>query len=488
MMNWNFDNSFARDMEGYYAPSQAEAPSKPALLLLNSQLDEQLGLTLVGHSTEELASLFSGAQLPDGAQPIALAYAGHQFGHFSPQLGDGRALLLGELITPAGERFDMQLKGSGRTPYSRNGDGKSALGPVLREYLFSEAMYAMGIRTTRSLAAVATGEQVYRERIQPGGVLTRIAASHIRVGTVQFVSAHMGPEYVRKLADYVIARHYPAAGAEPNPYYALLEAVMTGQIDLVASWMSIGFVHGVMNTDNVTLSGETIDYGPCAFLDSYSAGTVFSSIDKQGRYAFGSQSHICHWNMSQLAVALVAVIGGVSEADVEKTQALINAFPEHYLAAWANVMRPKLGLFTAETGDISLINGLFAAMEGQNIDFTNFFRSLSKSLVSGPAALAQQFSVSERLREWYGEWEARIAAEPLSTASRIQQMNAVNPLYIPRNHKVEEALAAAETGDMAAYHRLLEAVTHPYAEREEWSEYAMPAPTGSAPHVTFCGT
>lgn len=377
-MNWNFDNSFARDMEGYYAPAQAEAPAKPKLLLLNTKLGEQLGLAFGNQDAEELAGQFSGGHLPAGAQPIALAYAGHQFGHFSPQLGDGRALLLGELITPAGERFDMQLKGSGRTPFSRNGDGKSALGPVLREYLMSEAMYALGIRTTRSLAAVATGEQVYRERMQSGGVLTRIAASHIRVGTMQFVTAHMGPDHVRKLANYVIARHYPAAGAEPNPYYALLEAVMNAQIDLVASWASIGFVHGVMNTDNVTLSGETIDYGPCAFLDSYSAGTVFSSIDKQGRYAFGSQPHICHWNMSQLAVALIEVIQEVSEADVEKTRELINDFPDRYQAAWVDDMRPKLGLFTAQPDDLSLVNRLFAAMEGQNVDFTNFFRMLSK--------------------------------------------------------------------------------------------------------------
>ncbi len=426
--------------------------------------------------------------MPEGADPIALAYAGHQFGQFNPQLGDGRALLLGEVVSPDGQRFDIQLKGSGRTPFSRNGDGRSALGPALREYLVSEAMAALGVPTTRSLAVVATGEKVQRERAEPGGISTRVAASHIRVGTVQFFAAHLGPDYVRQLADYTIARHYPAAAEAENPYLALFEMVMDAQAALVAQWMNLGFIHGVMNTDNMALSGETIDYGPCAFIDSYDPRTVFSSIDTQGRYAFGNQPFIARWNLIQLGNAMLPVIAEQDDAATEKVTALLEQFPERYIAAWLKGMRRKLGLVDVQEGDLDLASRLMKAMEGQSVDFTRFFRALARVPAEGPGIASALFDDPAVGEAWIAEWLTRIEGDSLSAADRRAAMDAANPVYIPRNHKVEEALAAAIEGDMAPYERLLDAVTRPFEERDGFEEYARPAPDSFGPYVTFCGT
>ena len=487
-MNWNFDNTYFRQLEGFYAAQAPERPPRAELVMFNRDLAAQLGLDLSPGRDQELAQQLSGAMVPAGADPIALAYAGHQFGHFSPQLGDGRAVLLGEIVAPNGMRHDLQLKGSGRTPFSRNGDGKLVLGPALREYLVSEAMAALGIPTTRTLSVVTTGESITRGGPHPGAVLARIAASHIRVGTFQFFAAHLGADHVRKLADYAIARHYPQAASAANPYLALLEEVMNAQIALVAKWISVGFVHGVMNTDNVSISGETIDYGPCAFIDSYAPHAVFSSIDEGGRYAFGNQPNICRWNMLQLASALAEIIAEKGEEEIERVNALLGDFASRYLDAWIAAMRQKLGLFTEEAADFELVNALFAAMEGQDVDYTLFFRRLADVPSSGDSGVAGLFNDGQALEPWLARWKDRIARDEASAEQRREAMNAVNPLYIPRNHKVEEALEAAENGDMAPFVKLLDVVTHPYAERDGLDDYAMPAPDDFGRYVTFCGT
>ena len=487
-MSWNFDNSYARDLPDFSVPWQLDPPPAPELLLFNRNLAEELGVPAAENTQPSLQDVFAGAALPPGAEPIALAYAGHQFGHFSQQLGDGRALLLGELITPEGGRFDLQLKGSGRTPFSRSGDGRSALGPALREYLVSEAMAAMGVKTTRALAVAKTGETVIREQSHPGAVTTRIAASHIRVGTFQFFAAHFGVGHVRQLTDYVIARHYPALEDSENRFLALLEAVMDAQIDLVASWVGLGFVHGVMNTDNVAISGETLDYGPCAFLDVYSASAKFSSIDRNGRYAFGNQPNICQWNMAQFASAMAANIQAVNEGDLEKAEQLLASFPQRYEAAWLKIMRRKLGMIDARGGDAELINRLFAAMEGQQVDHTGLFRRLMEVPDAGPNRAADLFADPAVIRPWIDDWLARIGGKSSFAGNSLAPMAGANPVYVPRNHKVEEALAAAEQGDMAPFKLLLDAVTNPFDAREEWAEFAGRAPDSFGPYVTFCGT
>ena len=487
-LNWNFDNSYRRDLEGYYAPWRLDRPPAPELLLLNRDLADELGLPLNELGREQLAQIFAGGELPDGAEPIALAYAGHQFGQFSQQLGDGRALLLGEILNPDGKRFDIQLKGSGPTPFSRGGDGKSALGPALREYLVSEAMHALGVPTTRSLAVATTGEQVARKALHPGAVVTRVASSHLRVGTFQFFAANVGADYVRRLADYAIERHYPEARNAPNPYLALIEAVMDAQIRLVAAWINIGFVHGVMNTDNVTISGETIDYGPCAFLDHYSPQAVFSSIDHAGRYAFGNQPNICRWNITQLATALAETIVEVNEDGIERINALLADFPRRYLDAWIAGVRSKIGLRTERAEDFELANRLFAALEGQDVDFTNFFRRLADVPQAGHAAVSSLFKDPATIEPWLEEWAGRIAQDELPASERRDAMNRVNPLYIPRNHKVEEALAAAEAGDLAPFETLFALVTNPFEERDGMDDFAQPAPEEFGEYVTFCGT
>ncbi|HMT43669.1 MAG TPA: YdiU family protein [Chakrabartia sp.] len=484
---WAFDNSYFRTMDGFHVPTDPEPAPDPRLILINRPLAARLGLSLDGVDETQLAASFSGTSLPPGAEPLAQAYAGHQFGNFVPQLGDGRAVLLGEIIAPDGRRFDMQLKGSGRTPFSRGGDGKAALGPVLREVLISEAMAALGVPTTRALAAVQTGEQIWRDKAVPGAVLCRIAASHIRVGTFQFFIARGDVERLRQLADHVIARHFPALSSTAAPYEALLEAVVEVQASLIARWMGLGFVHGVMNTDNMTVSGETIDYGPCAFLDAYAGHAKFSSIDQNGRYAFGAQPHMALWNLTRLAECLLPLIDADEAAAIERVTAILNRFPERFNWHWLAVMRTKTGLFEERADDLALMQGLFTAMEGQGVDFTRFFRTLAHDL-AGEESAREQFIDPTAFDPWHAQWLERMALEDGSQEDRIALMDASNPRIIPRNHQVEAVLEAANAGDFAPFHALLEAVTHPFDTRTEWEAYAMPPADGGAGYVTFCGT
>jgi uncharacterized protein YdiU (UPF0061 family) len=480
---FQFDNLFARAMEGFYLPAEAEVPPAPRLLYFNDALATELGIDRAGLSDDAVAAKLSGGSVPDGAQPLAFAYAGHQFGTFNPQLGDGRALLLGEHMSPDGGRYDVQLKGSGRTPFSRNGDGKSALGPVLREYLMSEAIASLGIATTRSLAAVATGGRVQRERGLPGGVLTRIAASHLRIGTVQFFAAHGGAEAVRQLADHAVIRHCPAAANAANPPLALLDHVIGMQCALVAAWMGVGFVHGVMNTDNMTLSGETIDYGPCAFIDSYSAGAVFSSIDHGARYAFGRQPQIMHWNLARLAEALLPAITAVDPAGHNAAVKLIEGVPERYYAAMLDVFASKLGLVDVAADDQQLVETLFASLEGQGSDFTRFFTALTNEAAG--EAFAEGFP--QPVMDWIAKWRERTAV--FDRAERTALMQASNPVVIPRNHLVESALkSAVDDDDYVPFGALLAEVRDPWRSRAQDDVFTLPPPADFGPHVTYCGT
>lgn len=463
-----FDHSYARDLPGTYLRVAPDVAPAPRLLALNRPLADALGLTL---TDAEAADWFSGARLPPGADPIAQAYAGHQFGGFSPQLGDGRAHLLGEIVTPAG-RFDIQLKGSGRTPFSRGGDGKAAVGPMLREYLISEAMHALGIPTTRALAVVATGEQIWRETKLPGAVLARVAASHLRVGTFQFFAARGDQAQVKALADYAIARHYPDLAQEQNAYLAFLDAVIAAQARLIAQWMGVGFIHGVMNTDNMAISGETIDYGPCAFMEAYAPGTVFSSIDHQGRYAYANQPLILGWNLARLAETLVPLLDANPDRAVELANDRLTGIAGRHRAEWLAVMRRKLGLMDQDDADAALIDDLLPAMEGA--DWTLTFLRLADE-----AALRPLFTDFSKMAAWLARWRARAGD---GVAARLAD---ANPAVIPRNHKVEEALAAATAGDMAPFHALLAAIRTPFTRTEP---YMLPAPDGFGQYVTFCGT
>lgn len=458
------------------------------MVVFNDALAAALGLPGRAVGDEVLAGWLSGSDPVPGSEPVALVYAGHQFGQFNPQLGDGRALLLGEVIAAGGARFDLQFKGSGTTPYSRGGDGKCTLSAALREYLMSEAMAALGVPTTRSLAVVATGEGVWREEPHHGAVLTRVAASHLRIGTFEWAAAHHGLEAVQKLTGYALQRHYPALVGAANPALALLEAVADAQARLTAKWMARGFVHGVMNTDNVTISGETIDYGPCAFLDAYSAGQVFSSIDRMGRYAFGQQAVVTRWNLYRLAGALITAIAAVDEADTEQARQLLESWGTRYELYWLAEMRAKLGLFEDRADDLALAQDLFAALEGQQADFTLLFRALGRSLGQGYGAIADELTDREALVPWFQSWQARLAEEPQSEAQRAALMQAANPVYIPRNHLTDAALAAAESGDMAPFMALLDAVSQPYEQRAGLEQFERGAAVGAAPFVTYCGT
>lgn len=475
-----FDNSYARDLAGFYVAQAPATPPDPKLLQFNLGLANDLGLD--AQVADEAASLFSGAALPGGAAPIAQVYAGHQFGGFSPQLGDGRALLLGEVIDRAGARRDIALKGSGWTPFSRGGDGKAAVGPVLREYLIGEAMHALGIPTSRALAAVATGEVVYREAALPGAVLTRVAASHIRVGTFQFFAARGDWEKVRQLADYAIARHYPQVAGAANPYLAFFDEVCRAQAKLIAQWMGVGFVHGVMNTDNMTISGETIDYGPCAFMEAYAPGTVFSSIDQNGRYAYANQPLILGWNLARLAETLLPLIDADEDRAVAIATERLQGIAGLYRTEWTQVMRAKLGLLGEADGDADLADGLLAAMEGQSADWTLVFRRLSGALEGYDGQLAPLFDDAAALQAWLPRWRARLAPD----AAAI--MNRVNPIVIPRNHLVEAALDAGTNGDLVPFEALLAAVSDPFHSLPGQDIYALPAPAGFGPYRTFCGT
>ncbi len=460
-----FDNSYVRDLPGSYLRLAPDVAPAPELVALNLTLARDLGLGDLPHA----AAWFSGAEVPPGADPVALAYAGHQFGGFSPQLGDGRAHLLGEFLDPAGQRFDLQLKGSGRTPFSRGGDGKATLGPMLREYLISEAMHALGIPTTRSLAVVATGETVWREAGGlPGAVLARVAASHIRVGTFQFFHARGEVEKLRSLMNYTIARHFPDLA--PADALGLFDAVTARQAGLIALWMGVGFVHGVMNTDNMALSGETIDYGPCAFMEAYAPGTVFSSIDRQGRYAYANQPLILGWNLARLAETLLPFFDADETRAVDLANTRLEAIAGIYRAEWLAVMRRKLALDGAEDGDGALIDDLLALMAAQGADWTQTFRRLA-----GEGDLPG-------FEGWLPRWRARLRGDAKAA------LRAANPAVIPRNHLVEAALTAATAGDLAPFRTLLAAITDPFAPETGREGFALPAPQGFGDYVTFCGT
>ena len=486
---FRFDNTYARALEGFFVPWQAAQVPAPVLLKLNRELAAELGLDPVALDGPLGAAIFSGNQAPEGATPIAQAYAGHQFGGFSPQLGDGRALLLGELIDRHGRRRDIAFKGSGRTPFSRGGDGKAALGPVLREYLMGEAMHALGIPTTRALAVVASGEQVFRDTgALPGAVLTRVAASHLRVGTFQFFATRGSTEQLRMLADYTIARHDPELAGQPQPYLALLRAVTERQAALIARWMGVGFIHGVMNTDNMTLSGETIDYGPCAFMDAYDPGTVFSSIDSQGRYAYGNQPGIAQWNLARLAETLLPLLHEDADTAVAMATEVVGEFAAAYQQHWTAELGRKLGLAGESPDDPALANDWLDLLQSQRVDFTLAFRQLTAFARAGDgAALRALFADAAPLDAWLARWQARSAADP---AARAEAMRLANPLYIPRNHLVEAALSAAvEQGDQAPFERLLSVLQRPFDARDGLEDYAVPAPPETmAGYRTFCGT
>jgi serine/tyrosine/threonine adenylyltransferase len=482
-----FDNSYARDLEGMYVEVSPTQVAEPALIRFNQELADELGINGTGANDQALAAIFSGNVVPDGARSLAMAYAGHQFGHFVPQLGDGRAILLGEVTGKDGRRRDIQLKGSGQTPFSRRGDGRAALGPVLREYIVSEAMHALGVPATRALAAVMTGERVQREKGKPGAVFTRVAASHLRVGTFQFFAARGDFESVRKLADYAIARHYPAISVSERRYADFLAAVIEAQAKLIARWMSIGFIHGVMNTDNMTISGETIDFGPCAFLDNYLANKVFSSIDEYGRYAYSNQPKVAQWNLARLAETMVPLLDESEDKAVALANDLISAFPEIHEREYLGLMRGKLGLQTIMPEDKQLIEDWLVLMEANAIDFTNGFRGLASTVNTGKVTeFRDGFTDLAAFGAWHGRWLARLESEP---AGAVEVMRAANPKYFPRNHRIEQAIRAAEDeGDFAPFHELVEVLKNPYAEQPEFARYTDPPAAGEEVLRTFCGT
>jgi len=476
---FRFDNSWRRDLPGTFVDQAPDAAPAPQVICLNADLAEALGLEPAHLAANP--GWFAGGSLPAGAEPVALAYAGHQFGGFSPQLGDGRAHLLGEHLAPDGRRWDIQLKGSGRTPFSRGGDGKAALGPMLREYLVSEAMAALGVPTTRSLAVALTGEDVWREAGRlPGAVVARVAASHLRVGSFQFWSSRGDVAQLARLADYAIARHDPDLVGREDRVSAFLDRVIARQARLVAAWMGLGFVHGVMNTDNMTISGQTIDYGPCAFMEGYAPGTVFSSIDHQGRYAFANQPLILAWNLARLAEALLPLFPGPREAVVEELNSRLAGIAGLYRVEFLAVMRAKLGLRGAEEGDGALVDDLLARIEGA--DWTLTFRRLADAAEGEERALQALLPAPAGLDDWLPRWRARLAPDAAA------RMRAVNPLVIPRNHKVEEALEAAGQGDLGPFRQLLAEVTDPFTDRPGREAFSLPAPTGFGDYVTFCGT
>ncbi|MGB6310887.1 MAG: YdiU family protein [Steroidobacteraceae bacterium] len=483
--------------ERCYARLDPVPVANPQLLRFNRALADELGLGLGGLDAEALAGIFSGNVLPPGVEPVAMAYAGHQFGQFVPQLGDGRAILLAEAVDLTGTRRDIQLKGSGRTPYSRGGDGRAALGPVLREYLVSEAMHALGLPTTRALAAVASGEAVFREGgALPGAVLARVAASFVRVGTFQYFAARDDLEAVRQLADYVIERHFPPAKSEPSPYLALLRAVIDRQASLVARWMHVGFIHGVMNTDNMAVSGETIDYGPCAFLDSYDPAAVFSSIDRQGRYAYGNQPHAAVWNLARFAETLLPIIDPNADRAVELATEALSVFAPRFSNESLAGMRRKLGLDGCEEGDAALADDLLDAMHRNQADFTLTFRALSDAAEVGAAEaetadrrVRELFANPRDYDEWAARWRARLAREALQPQARAAAMRRVNPAYIPRNHRIEQViLAAVERQDFAPFAQLSEVLARPYTMREGLESYADAPQAAERVRQTFCGT
>lgn len=482
-----FDNSYAKLPEAFFQRGHPTPVAAPVLIRLNRGLATSLGMDPDFLESPDGLAILSGNQVPEGADPLAMAYSGHQFGGFSPQLGDGRAILLGEVIGKDGLRRDIQLKGPGLTPFSRRGDGRSALGPVLREYIVSEAMATLGVSTTRALAAVASGENVVRDGVVPGGIFTRVAASHIRIGTFQWFAARQDSENLRILADYVIARHYPNLLDAENRYLALLDAVIARQARLIAHWMQLGFIHGVMNTDNMSVSGETIDYGPCAFLDTYHPLKKFSFIDQQGRYAFARQGEIAHWNLTRFAETLIPLIHQDTEKSIAHAEAALERFPEIHHDALQQRLTAKIGLEGDASHDWPLVTALLEAMTAGEADFTLVFRHLTIALETDDnAPVIRLFNQPDAITSWLSDWRTRI--QDLTKDDVLALMRRSNPIFIPRNHRIEEAIQAAYRGDYQPFHRLNDILQHPFAEQPDTTEYeSAPAPEQIV-QATFCGT
>ncbi|MGE6489194.1 protein adenylyltransferase SelO [Paenisporosarcina sp. NPDC076898] len=480
---WNLDNSYARLPKSFFTKITPNAVPSPEFVIFNDTLATNLGLNIEELKSKDGVAVLAGNSIPQGSIPLAQAYAGHQFGNFN-MLGDGRALLVGEQSTPSGERFDIQLKGSGPTPYSRNGDGRAALGPMLREYIISEAMHALGIPTTRSLAVVTTGESIIRETELPGAILTRVAASHIRVGTFQYAANFGSLEDVRTLADYTIERHYPHIADDENRYLSLLQEVINRQADLIAKWQLVGFIHGVMNTDNMTISGETIDYGPCAFMDTYDPATVFSSIDRQGRYAYGNQPYIGGWNLARFAETLLPLLDDDQNEAIKMATVAIGEYNKFYHENWYAGMRAKLGIFNEEEADEKLIEDLLNMMQNYSADYTNTFRALTLDKLEETALFN-----SEEFKLWNELWQARLKRQQESKDDSQRLMRNSNPAIIPRNHRVEEALeAAVERGDYSVMKKLLEVLFSPFEHTSEKGNYCMVPGESTGFYRTFCGT
>ena len=493
-VRFGFENTYARLPERFYSRLVPIPVAAPRLIKINVELARSLGLDPSALASSQGVEILAGNRVAEGSEPIALAYAGHQFGYFVPQLGDGRAVLLGEVIGRDGVRYDIQLKGSGPTAFSRRGDGRAALGPVLREYIVSEAMAALGVPTTRALAAVTTGERVLRETVLPGAVLTRVAASHLRVGTFQYFAAKADTEGLRTLANYAIARHYPEAAQTKQPYRALFDGVVARQAHLVAQWMLLGFVHGVMNTDNTSISGETIDFGPCAFMEAYDPATVFSSIDANGRYGYSNQPAAAHWNLARLAEALLPIMvqeSGSEEAALDSATQALTAFEPLFNAARIAGLRCKLGLFSEREGDAALAEDLLQRMAANRADFTLTFHRLCDAAVGkeGDANVHTLFTNPDAYDSWAAEWRSRLEVESISTETRFAVMCRANPKFIPRNHLVQAVIdAAVVRQDFQPFEELLEVVTHPYEDRPELERYATPARSDECVTQTFCGT
>lgn len=482
---FQFDNSYARLPEAFHIRTDPTPVARPRMIRVNRELAEELGADPDQLESAEGLDILSGRRIAAGSEPLAMAYAGHQFGGFVPQLGDGRALLLGEVIARDGVRRDIQLKGSGPTPFSRRGDGRSALGPVLREYIVSEAMHALGVPTTRALAAVATGEQVFRETALPGGVFTRVARSHIRVGTFEWFAARQDHEHLRVLADYVIDRHYPEARDSENRFRALLDGVIARQARLVAQWMSLGFIHGVMNTDNMNISGETIDFGPCAFMDAYHPRKKFSSIDHQGRYCFTNQGPIAHWNLVRLAESLLPLLAEKQEDAIDVAEESLERYADIHQAALHECFPAKIGIPEGTGADWEFAQSLLTAMADGQADFTLVFRSLPDALATGDdAPVTALFTDPTAMSDWLRRWRNRLP----DPERAIRLMRARNPVFIPRNHRVEAAIAAGYAGDFKPFHRLVEILRHPFTEQPDAAEYEQPPQPEEVVRATFCGT
>ena len=481
-IGWHFDNTYSKLPEAFISNTSPTPVKAPELIVLNDGLVKKLGLNFLSMNKKELSKLFSGNSLPKDSKTISQAYAGHQFGHFT-MLGDGRAVLMGEHVTKDNERFDIQFKGSGITPFSRNGDGRAALGPMLREYIISEAMHALNIPTTRSLSVVKTGEDVVRENILPGAILTRVASSHLRVGTFQYIAARQNVDELKTLVDYTLDRHYPNIKKSKNQAIDLLKVLMEKQIDLVINWMRVGFIHGVMNTDNMTISGETIDYGPCAFMDTYDPQTVFSSIDQFGRYAYFNQPSITKWNLARFAECLVPLVNEDKDKAIEIVTEEINTFEKIYEIKWLNMMRDKLGLFGEDPKDQVLILDLLTWMHQNKTDYTNTFCYLMNEKIQDKKTFS-----NENFMVWKKRWEERLKLNNNTPEKCLKLMKSVNPLVIPRNHKVEEALEFANNNDLSLVKKLIKILEKPYENQKGISEYQSTAPVSDQKYQTFCGT